>query len=286
MIFLLLSCLCSTFLLVLFRYFPKYGVDTRVAIVVNYFTATICGMTITYLQGDFTWNVPQSLYWLIPINGVLFISLFYLMGVSSQQNGMGATSVAVKMSMGLSILFFTIYYSEAITPVKVLGISLTFASILLISKTKEETKSKAPLLLFILFIGSALLDCLLNLSQNNTGTFPMAMLTALGFLSAGCIGIFVITGLVVSKKIVIKWKSIVAGIILGIPNYFSIYLLLNAYSTTNWENTNVLALASIGTVIFSAFGGMIIFKESTDMKRWIGLLLALISIVLLTYKHV
>ena len=102
MIELIGAILFSSVIFVLFKLFPKYGIDTFQAIVFNYFTACVCGFV---LYGN-TWTnkAIENNDWMIwaLISGVLFISLFVLMGKSSQLNGVALTSVSVKMSMAIS----------------------------------------------------------------------------------------------------------------------------------------------------------------------------------------
>ena len=95
MIPLLLSVLSSSLIFVLFKLFDKYKIDTFQAIVFNYFTAFLIGFG---LYGH-EWN-PESMVengWMLyaVISALLFIGLFFIMGRSSQINGVASTSVAV-----------------------------------------------------------------------------------------------------------------------------------------------------------------------------------------------
>ncbi|MDH4474341.1 MAG: DMT family transporter [Fluviicola sp.] len=284
MIELIFSILSSSVLFFLFRLFPKYGVDTAQAIVVNYFTAFICGCAVNQAMPDVNGLLETNLLPYVLLAGFLFISLFVGMGYSSQKNGMGTTSVAVKMSMALAMIFFIIAYNEPVTFLKVVGFILAFAGIFLITFQKDQSSNKgAVLLLLFLFVGSAVLETLLNYAQKKLlNDYPESMFTAFGFLAAGFLGVCWMITEYARKKRTFSWKIIVGGIALGIPNYFSIYLLIKSYQTTGWEDTTTIAVMGIGVVSLAAIFGMLIFKESAKWNKILGLVCAIGAIVLLT----
>jgi multidrug transporter EmrE-like cation transporter len=76
-------------------------------------------------------------------------------------------------------------------------------------------------------------------------------------------------------------RNIAAGIILGIPNYFSIFLLITAYKATGWKDTTVLAITNVSIVLMSALIGFTAFKENVNARKLIGLAAAITAIVLL-----
>lgn len=284
MIELVFSILCSSVLFFLFRLFPKFKVDTTQAIVVNYFTAFTCGSLVNQAFPSFSELQSSGLIPYIVICGFLFISLFAGMGYSSVRNGMGTTSVAVKMNMALSVLFFIVAYHEAVTLFKVLGLILAFAGIFLITYERENNQApgKGILLLLFLFVGSAALDIVLNYVQKFLlGNYPDSLFTAVGFLAAGIIGVIWMTIDYLRGARTFAFRNILAGIILGIPNYFSIYLLVRSYRTTGWSDTTTLSVMGISIVSLAALFGIIIFKESARPVKLAGLAAAIGAILLL-----
>jgi multidrug transporter EmrE-like cation transporter len=85
----------------------------------------------------------------------------------------------------------------------------------------------------------------------------------------------------VRKKRHFSWRNVVGGILLGIPNYFSIYLLIRSYGTTGWKDTTTLAVTGIAVVSLAALFGMFIFKESARWPKLLGLVSAIAAIILL-----
>ena len=87
--------------------------------------------------------------------------------------------------------------------------------------------------------------------------------------------------MIVKRK---KWifKNIKAGIILGIPNYFSIYFLLK--SLQSYDTSLVFPVLNISVVLCSALVGCKIYNEDLSKTKILGLILACISILILIYS--
>ena len=91
-----------------------------------------------------------------------------MMAVSAQKNGIAATSVAVKMSIAVSMLGMIFIYNEELSFMKLLGIICALIGVFLIASSGSKNKrSNTTYLLIILFVGSGLLDLNLNFAQNN-----------------------------------------------------------------------------------------------------------------------
>ena len=144
MIPLYLSIFSSTIIFVLFKLFKKSQIDTFQAIVFNYFTAAICGIGLYH--EEWSSKAMESPSWIpfVFISAALFIGLFFLMGKSTQENGVASTSIAVKMSMAISLLLIIIAYSEKLTLLKVLGICMAFIGVYLVSINSQKNKINSP----------------------------------------------------------------------------------------------------------------------------------------------
>jgi glucose uptake protein GlcU len=112
-----------------------------------------------------------------------------------------------------------------------------------------------------------------------------SLFTTIALGSAGVLGSIVLIIKVSRNKAQIKFKNIIAGVILGVPNYFAIYLLLLSYRTTGWSASTVLAITNVSVVLCSAIIGFIVFRETKTRKKLIGLLAAISSIIILYFEH-
>jgi len=283
MIALILSIFTSVCIFVLFKLFGKFRIDTFQAIVFNYFTALLCG--ILFFRNEWDSGALNELTWLpsVLVCAVLFISIFALMGISSLKNGIGSTSVAAKMSMGMSMGIMIFIYKEPFTSLKVIGIVLAIIGVLLVSKEKSETTSKGKSfwMLIVIFTGSVVLDVLLNYSQRYLlGSLSPSLFTAIAFGIAGIIGLLIL--MMGGKKNKISLKNIIAGIFLGIPNFFSIFLLLEAYETAPLNDSDVVAIINICIVCLSTLVGFICFSEKLTSQKIIGIISIILSIYLIS----
>lgn len=281
---LLFAILFSSFIFVLFKLFPRYQIDTFQAIVVNYFVAFLCGFL--FFPFDISKLVSVDLNWFLTAlsTSVLFIGLFLIMGLSSQRNGLSSTSVAVKMSMALSVLGMMISYSEEIQWIKIAGIILAIIGVIgmTIQESPEKNETSSAWMLIVLFVGSGLLDYLLNyiqhhvLLENETAFF-----TAYAFGMAGVIGLFLALFLWTKGKLKPTLRNIIAGVSLGIPNYFSIYFLMKTYDVLPWSGSSILAVINVSIVAIASIIGRFFFKEKWNRIKLIGFISALISILFL-----
>lgn len=278
------AILFSSFIFVLFKLFPKFQIDTFQAIVVNYFVAFFCGMIFFPFEWTDLLLVDAKWFGFTLTAAGLFIGLFLIMGISAQKNGLSSTSVAVKMSMALSVLGMMLFYSEKIHWLKISGIILAiFGVIGMTLQAKDQNKqASSSWMLLVLFIGSGFLDFILNyiqhhiLQKNETAFF-----TAFAFGLAGLIGVFIAVSLIIKGKLKPSLRNVVAGILLGIPNYFSIYFLMRAYDVLNWSNSSILAVINVCIVVTASLVGLIFFKEKWNRLKIIGFISSLISILFL-----
>jgi len=287
MIALIGTVACSTFIFVIFRIFERFNIGTFQAIIANYFTAFLCGILL--YRNEVRTDAFIHLEWLpyIVVSSILFITLFMMMAVSAQKNGIAATSVAVKMSIAVSMLGMILIYSEALSGPKLLGIFCALLGVYLIASSgSKSNKRNTAYLLIILFIGSGLLDLNLNYAQNNVLTYiSSSIFTAFGFAAAGILGVLVyIIQSFRGKAKPIKAKNLIAGFLLGIPNYYSIYFLLESYQSLPWQDSSILAVVNVSVVLLSVITGFIVFNERLNPKKLIGIVAALISILLLYFS--
>ena len=286
MTWLLFSILSSSLIFVIFRLFPRYRVNTFHAIVFNYFTAFACGILLfgNELSSN-SFNGDWPLFAVIA--GILFITLFILMGLSSQQNGVALTSIAGKMSIAVSFMLMLFLYHEPFTFLKMLGIMLAFSGIFLITWNGRSTVSESQgslWMLVTLFFGSGILDLILNYVQKyHLENLSASLFSAFGFGIAGVIGFLIMLYQIFSGKSQFHFRNILAGIVLGIPNYFSIYLLMASYKSVSWGDTTVLTIINVSVVLISSVIGFIAFKELVNTKKIVGILAAVTAILVLYF---
>lgn len=279
----------STLIYVAFKTFSNYNINTLNALIFNYFTAFILGFSIQSTPVKLS-ELPQF-QWFIPAAclGVLFILIFYLMVMTTQKHGMSVVSVASKMSLSIPVIFVIFYYGESLTLLKVLGIILALISVYLVSaKTKDGLKvnTSALLLPFAVFLGSGIIESSIKVLQNDyVPKIETPVFSASLFFFAALTGSIIFIIRFFKTKELFRIKDVIGGIALGIPNYFSIYFLIEALRNPNLDSSIVFVINNVSIVVLSTIVGILLFKEHLFRKNKIGIGLALLSIILVAFAN-
>ena len=284
MIFLLLSILFSTGLFVVFKYFGIYKIDVLKAIFVNYIVAFSMGFFFAERQ------IPISEIYLQPwfsgalFLGALFVSIFFVMAMTAQKNGVSVTSIAGKMSVVVPVFFGILLYNESVTFLKIVGIIMALIAVYLSSVKEEKSKKNGTLLLpILLFIGSGTIDTLLKyIQENHVSDEDISIFSGSLFGIAGAFAFLILVIKTLKKRESFGYKNIIAGIILGVPNYYSIIFLIKALQNKNFESSTLFTINNVAIVVVSTLVGLFFFKEKFSIKNKIGVAMAVLAIILVT----
>lgn len=283
-IYLLLSVVFSTFINLVFKWFSVFNVNKIQAILVNYLVCFSIGFV---LSGDFNLLKIIGSDWFkySIILGSLFVAIFLSMAMTTEKYGVSVNAVSAKMSVIIPVLFAYVYNSERLTIQFVVGILLSLLSIYLITKKKQIIIPKKYIYLpIIVFLGSGTIDTSLKLLElNYSNDISINTISYSIFLGAFLVGTIFYT--VKNQFNFSNWSSrnIISGIILGIPNYFSIYFLLTAIKSFSLKSAFVFGINNIGIVLLSTLLSVIIFKEKLTLINKFGVLISVLSIILIAY---
>ncbi|MFN3952310.1 MAG: EamA/RhaT family transporter [Thermaurantimonas sp.] len=279
-----LSILCSVLIFLLFNIFPRYRIHTFRAITTNYLVAFLLGIVSGGGEQPMRSAFP-FLPWAVLI-GLLFISLFGLMARVTQDYGVSAVSVAVKMSLAIPVLFSLVYFDEHLNKVNILGIGLAFPALFLSIAGKQDVHGSIRFgwMPVVLFVGSGLLDSLLKyVQQVHLSEQVTALFTALCFGSAFVFGVVsLVVRWVMKRDKIMDFRSVVAGILLGIPNFGSIYFLVRALQIPGMDGSRAFPINNMGIVILSALVSIFVFREKFSSSKTWSVFLALVSILLMS----
>jgi len=284
MLYLILSMLSSAAIMVVFKLFERYRIDTSDAIVVNYAVAA----SLSFLLDPTGIAIKDAPYepWFVNalIMGVLFISLFNIIGISAQRIGVSVTTVANKMSLVIPVLYAVLALGESCGLYKILGLAAALIAVILTTRKNEHHPVERRYISFplIVFVGSGFIDAFFKYNQVHTlGTNGLEPFTGFIFLTAGCIGLFVWLYRYFVQQKVPAINAFVGGIMLGIPNYFSVYFLLKALSMKGLESSVVIPVNNMAIVALGAIAGVLIFREKLNRLNYIGIVLCFVSILLI-----
>ncbi|MGB7842997.1 MAG: EamA family transporter, partial [Salinimicrobium sp.] len=279
------SILSSSVIFVIFKLYKRFKIDTLQAIIFNYFFAFSAGMLVDKQPLELERIPSESWFFGTVILGFLFIAVFYLAAITTQRSGLSVVSVATKMSVAIPVFFGIILYDESTGFVKIFGIVCALIAVYLTSiKKKEGIRIRKRNLIFplLVFFGSGIIDTTLKyLETTYVAEADVALFSSTIFGIAGCIGIFLLVIQKIKGSLKLHFRNLLGGIALGIPNFGSIYFLVLALRSGGMESSTVFPVNNVAIVMISTFLGILLFKERMLPKNWIGIGLAVVSIILI-----
>jgi len=202
--------------------------------------------------------------------------------------------VANKLSLIIPVILSVYLYEETVAGWKLAGVLLAlFAVVLTCYPSKKADAAKdvsvrkwVYILPFVLFVGSGLLDALINhvqkqyVTEENKNAYLIS-----GFLSAAVIGSLLLLFQYVSGRQKFDFKNLLAGILIGIPNYFSIWCLVRFLKNSPWQSSASIPVNNMGIVLFSSVVAWLVFKEKLSKINWLGIVLSLMAIYLIAFGN-
>ena len=288
MLYLILSILFSVLLLVNFRLHPRYQIDTTQAIVFNYWVCFILGWFLLPSGETFSVNWSADITYYALLLGLGFIVVFMLSGASTLKSGITATSLANNMSLVIPVLFNLLVFktSQNFGFLNYLGLILAFLAVYFSTwKKTDETESQQKTNNLILPLMVFLMYGITNTAFNYLNfKYVSASGTTIAFMLTACLGA-IVSGLflLIYNRKGIEIKNLIAAIPLGIPNFLSFYFLLKALDAFKNNGAYVLPVYNIGVILASTCVALFFFKEKLAKKNWVGLALAVIAIVLISW---
>lgn len=294
MIYLLFSILCSSAIYVVFKFISQSKLSLLPVIVINYATCLILGAALLISQNTVhSISYSQLHPWFIwaALLGVVFILIFNAMGQTTAHFGVTVTAIASKMAMVIPAIFFLILDKKNPTLFFITGITAGILAIFFMTFTKNTSDKKNNigniwLLPFTVWIGSGLIDIslkLLEIKAANIQHLQIWISTAI-FLGAFVVGV-ILLGIKKQFFHIKNYKVLLAGIMLGLPNFGSIAFLLKAFSAFNQQTEILFPINHIGIVMLSALVSIILFKEAFSKLKIVGLVLAIASLLFLNYAN-
>lgn len=286
MFYLVIAIILNVVISSLLKLFPKYSINTFQAVVVNYLVCVITGCVFMGQIPVSTETVHASWFTWSLVMGSMFIVIFTLLGLCIKVDGITTATIANKLSLVIPVLFSVILYKETLGPFKVAGILLAIPAIYFTTRVKEANNKPQKLLLPVLiFVGGGLLDTSIKYVQTyHLSTEDIqAQYTIFCFGAAGLSGLLIIVFMLVLKQTKIHSRSIIAGIVVGIPNYFSIYNIIRMLNSNFLQSSAAIPVFNISIIVVSSLTAILIFKEQVNRLRIIGLCLSLLAIILIAF---
>ena len=275
--------LINTLIGIIFKYFGKWEVNILVAIVINYF---ICVITGSLVNGSLTVNseiIDKAWFGYAIFLGFVFVSIFNFFAWTVKIYGVMIATIFQKMSLLFPAIIGIAIYNESGSNFKITGIIMAILAIMMISFPGKGSKLTLALfwLPIITWLGSGVIEVTLfyvDIEQ-------IALSADIGFVSsifffAGIFGMmFLMIYSLKARAIKIRRKDFAAGVLLGIPNFFSIYLILILLDQ-GWQGSVLFPINNVGILFLSSLVGVWVFSEKLDTIKAMGFIASIISIIL------
>lgn len=282
MIYLAIAILCSVTVSINFKLLKRYYTNAYQAIVFNYPTAAL--LCFLFFKPDLNTQPTTQNFTLYGITAILLLSIFYFISKSIASSGMVLTVIAQRLSLALPVLASFLLFSEQLTPLKIVGLVVGFLAII---ASKPEGKFDLKDMKFwfpiIVFLGTGVIDILFNFLTKIDGIsfttslfYIFSIATVLAFASLAYQKI--------NGTLKFQTRAALAGIVLGLFNFGSIYFYIFALQIEKDRPSVVYSALDIGVIALGSLVGLVLFKERLSVLNKIGLLLAIIAIIILTFS--
>ncbi len=286
MIFVFLSVLCSVTVAVLIKWAKNRGVNHLQLVLWNYPIAlmlTWCFLNPLSVSLDF-YSLPWTLYF--PL-GILLPSLFLIIALSIQYGGVVKTEVAQRLSLFIPLMAAFFIFGESLAVGKLIGMGIGLIAIICSigwqKKGKGENHSLQTIVYpAIVFLGMGIIDVFFKkVSQHKEVPYSSSMFVI--FALALFVAILCLGYLLFVKKQMFDFKSIYWGAVLGIFNFGNIMFYMRAHRALPDNPSIVFTAMNIGVIVVGAIAGVGLFKEKLSNLNRVGLALAIVSVLLITY---
>lgn len=286
MLYLILSILTSTLIFVAFKLIAKNHINILQAIVVNYTVCVIEGAIAEKGLPSIASLMATSWFLNTLLLGGMFITVFYLTALTVKYSGVAVASIASKLSLIIPVIAAYFLYHDTFTPVKIIGIVIAMIAVVF-AAYKEDTEHHKHNFNFYFFpllvmLGSGLIDTYTKWNQAVNLTVPEFNLFLICvFGTAAAIGWVLLGAKLVLYKEKLSLKSVGHGILLGVPNYGTMYFLIHALNEPGWNSSTIFPVNNIAIVVASCFVAMAVFKEHLSKINILGIILALAAILMI-----
>jgi drug/metabolite transporter (DMT)-like permease len=280
MIYIIISILCSVTVAILLKLAKRYKINIVQAVTFNYLFAMILG--IVFFKPKLS-LFPVVLSPLTIILGILLPLVFWLLAGSIRKIGIARTDIAQRLSLIIPIAAAYLLFNETFSILKIAGIILGFIAIIMILHKVSSAKGSVKDILYpiAVFIGYGVIDILFKkTAQLNVAPYTTALIFI--FFIAFLVSLISISYLILVKKEKLQLVNVLCGFILGLFNFGNILFYLKAHQALNNHPSTVFATMNMGVILGGCLVGVIIFKEKLNLFNYLGFILAISAIILIS----
>lgn len=284
MLYVILSVFCSVSVAVILKLARGRSLNVQQLVLWNYPTTVL--LTYFLLKPsltDISWQMlPYQLY--IPLT-ILLPTLFIFIALAIKYSGIVKTDIAQRMSLFIPLLASFLFFNEQANIGKVIGLVIGLVAVICsVSWNKSGTDKKSSSILYpsIVFVGMGIIDVLFKqVAQHKEVAYIDSMFFV--FVGAMFIAFVILASQFFLLKKKVDLRSIIWGSVLGIFNFANIFFYMKAHRAIPENPSIVFTTMNVGVIVVGSIIGVWMFREKLSLLNKIGLILAVISILLITY---
>ncbi len=283
MLILLLAMLSSASMALVLKLFREPQGNRYGLLLGNYLTCILIALLLMPDRSLILSGRPVTLV-CGAVGGLLFVAGLVTMQSSVRLNGASLSAAFAKLGLLVSLILSLVCFGERPGLVRILGVLLVIPALLLIHADRsgdsdnEGGARSFPLLLLTLLAGGSA-DAMAKVFEQLGDRAEDGLYFFWLFLTAA-----IFTALLAvwerrrSGRHILP-RELAAGVAVGVPNYFSSYLLLRALEKL--PAFLVYPVFSAGTIVLVTLLSALLFREKPGKMQRIGLLFILAALVLL-----
>ncbi len=278
--YLLLSIICSVSVGVVFKISRRYSTDNLQVVGFNYVIALLfCFFIFKPDIASIDASAPFLVYGSL---GILLPLVFMFLIASIANIGIVKTDAAQRLSLFIPITMAWLIFNETFTTLKIAGIVLGFLALFFMLSKPSNTANTAWKYPVLVFLGFGFIDVLFK---------KVALYTVVPYTTS-LVVVFAVALLVIAipifYEIIIKKKqftnrNLFFGFLVGTLNFGNILFYLKAHKAFAENPTTVFAGMNMGVIILGSLVGVFAFKEKLSKVNYLGIGLALISILVIVW---
>lgn len=272
MLYLLLSILSAVAIANLLQLFQRDKNSSILLILLsNYFIASLFSIVVN--KTPLSQSSPFTIIMGIAVGALYFIN-FLTYNKNIRENGISISVGVMRMSLVIPILLSLFLFRESISLFNYFGIAVILISFGFMGKVSKSTHLW---LLVFLFVVTGISESGMKIFKQYSGNSEELYLFFL-FGSAFILNL----GAVIAKKTKIHYRSLLYGLLLGIPNQLTSLFFMKSLDTVPAAIAYPLLGSSV--VLFSIISDVLIWRSKFTIKQRLIFLLIVIGIVLINLK--
>lgn len=219
------------------------------------------------------------------IGGVFFVAALVCMQSSIRKNGATLTSAFARLGLIVTLIVSFVLFHDRPAPLQYVGIGFALAALAVLRTGSGFTagKKRAALgfgLLLLTLLASGGADVMAKVFAQYGSAAEDSLYFFYLFSTAALICVVLSLFEAKHHKKHIVLKEFASGILVGLPNFYSSYLLLLALEAL--PAFLAYPIYSTGTILLVMLVSALLFRERLTKKQLPGILLIFAAIVLLT----